>query len=334
MKNRYVMDSGNRLAIKRKRKKITPDGRFVIDKDNALNYWLNEPEGWRRENSLPPKIKFTGNWKLDSNYDLEFTLEETKQQHKNDRLMLKGEIISVDADKLVFQLQNSDKFGQTHIHLLKLSGVWQADEFNRLSFEVSKRAKPDTLVFKGVWQINKSQQIIYDYEKTGLKTKDRVLNTLTFRGFWEINSRNRLTYILSRQLNSGFDFRAQLESPNLYPKEGAIKYRVGIGLKSQKPCYEKVVSIFGAWRFNRMAGLDFEVDYGNGRMEAVSFGADVYLTKNDNIAFCLTDKNNQPLGITVVFTHKFLKRHDGEFYLKLKKLCDEAGIEAGVRIPF
>lgn len=334
MKDRYLIDAKNRLIIKRKGKRLPLDGSFIIEKNNALSYWLNEPAGWRKENSLPQKIKFKGNWKLNRNHDLELTLEETQQQQKDGRLLLRGEVISVDSDKLVFQMQSRDKGGQNHIQILKLSGIWQADEFNRLTFEAKKKGEPDILALSGAWQINKNQQIIYEYEKTGLKKKDRALSTLTFRGFWELNSHNRVTYILSRELNSYFDFRAQLESPDIYPKQGVIKYRIGIGLKGQKPHNSKVVSIFGAWKFSRIAGLNFEVDYGSGKVQRIEFGADVDLAKEDNIAFYLTNKISEPLGIKVIFTRRFLEKLDAQLYLKLKKLRDESGIEAGIRIPF
>ncbi len=332
-KDKYKVDASNRLVVKRRKKNLTSDGRFIIGKDNALNYWLNEPAGWRRENSLPLKIKFKGKWKMSRDHDLELALQQIKGQQE-DSLLLKGEVISADSDKLVFQIQSSDKSGQNHIHILKLSGAWKADEFNRLAFEVRKKGEPDVLAFKGIWRVNKNQEISYDYEKAGLKTKDRISNTLTFRGFWEINSRNRLTYILSRQLNSRFDFRAQLESPTLYPKEGVIKYRIGIGLKGQKPYGDKIISIFGAWKFSRIGGLNFEVDYGKHSVQAIRFGADIYLTKENSIVFCLNNRINQPLGISVIFTRRFLKKLDAELFLKLKKLRGESGVEAGTRIPF
>lgn len=333
-KNKYTVDSSRRLIIRRGKKRLVAEGRFGVDSSNALIYWLNEPAGWRRENALPQRIRFKGSWRLSRNYDLELALEEAGERHKDACLLLKGQIISVDSDRLVFQIESRDKNGQNHIRLLELSGAWQADEFNRLAFKVKKRGEPDTMVLNGAWQVNKNQQIIYEYEKAGLKTKDRVLNTLIFRGFWELNSANRLTYILSRELNSYFDFRAQLESPDLYPKEGAIKYRIGIGIKGKGPFAGKVVAIYGAWKFSRRAGLDFEVDYGSGKAQAISFGADAYLNRENNIAFRLSNKIGEPLGITVVFTHHFLKKHDAQAYLKFKKMCAGSGIEAGARIPF
>jgi len=344
MRRHYSINSKNQLLIKPSKAKaaIPVSGSFSVDKNNQLIYWLNEPASWRRLYSLPSKLSFIGNWQINSNYDLELNLDETKSQYKGDRLILKGEIISTDRDTLAFEII-THKQGlslsvpeSTHIQLLKLTGSWQADELNRIIFTIDKRIAPDVITFKGSWQINKNQQITYIYEKTSLKTKSRISRVLTFEGFWEINRSNRLAYILSGSTKSYFDFRVQLESPNLYPKEGLIKYRIGIGLEENKPSKAKTICLYGSWRFSRKAGLFFQMDYGKGRFRDIEFGANIYLNKKDEVGFFLTDKKNEPLGLNITFTHNFLKNSDAEAFLRLKDILDkkERALEVGVRIPF
>ncbi len=355
MKYRYSVNNNNQLLIKSSKAKVAIPvrGRFSVDKNNQLIYWLNEPASWRRLYNLPSKVSFIGNWQLNPNYDLELNLDETKSQYKEDRLILKGEIISTDRDTLAFEIISYNKQGLSptqlnrsstkgtvpafsHIRLLKLTGSWQADEFNRIIFMIKKKALPDVITLEGTWQINKNQQIAYSYEKTGLKTKTRISCVLTFEGFWEINSSNRLAYILSQSTESYFDFRVQIESPNLYPKEGSIKYRIGIGLKEDKPSQMKTVCLYGSWRFSRKAGLTFQMDYGKGRFSDIEFGANIYLNKKDEIVFFLTNKNNESLGLNITFAHKFLKNCDAGAFLRLKDILDkeERALEVGVRIPF
>lgn len=337
MKYKYSLNDNNQLLIKLpKRKAIPVRGSFSVDKNNQLIYWLNEPAGWRRLYNLPSKVSFIGNWKLNSNYDLELNLDETKSQYKADRLILKGEIISTDRDTLAFEMIGRDKVGLIHIQLLKLTGSWQADEFNRIIFTIKKKASPDVITLEGAWQINKNQQIVYTYEKTLLKTKTNNSYILTFEGFWEINRSNRLAYILSQSTKSYFDFRVQLESPNLYPKEGLIKYRIGIGLLKDKPSQMRIICLYGSWRFSRKAGLTFSMDYGKDKFRDIEFGANIYLNKSNEITFSLTDKEKEPLGLSIVFNHMFLKKQDAQAFLRLKDILDkkEAAIEAGVRIPF
>lgn len=335
-KNRYSVNQENRLVIRGKRESLPVDGRFVVDRNNQLSYWLNEPVRWRREYDLPSRISFRGNWQLNPNYDLELKLARTKEQYKGDRLVLRGEIISIDTDTLAFEIISYDKQGFSHIQLVKLSGSWQADESNRLSFVLKKTVLPDILLLEGTWQINRNQQIIYNYEKTGLKTKTKICHTLTFEGFWQINSADRLTYILTHSSKSRFDFRVQIESPNLYPREGVIKYRLGVGLRQERTPKNKIISLYGTWKFSRKLGLMFEMDYGKDKLQNIEFGADIHFNKKDEVIFSLTNKRKQFLGLNVTFTHRFLKKSSAETFLRLKDILDreKANLEAGVRITF
>lgn len=343
MKNSFAANPYNQLLIKSLRTK-TPrpvNGRFSVE-DNQLIYYINEPASWRREYDLPTKITFTGTWELSSNYDLELILEKSKTQYAGERLIINAEIISVENNCLVFEAitrkLSTRGQGETDLYsfgLLKLSGTWQADEYNQLTFAVKKDVFPDILTFQGAWRINQNQKITYTCERRDARTKTKVSNTLEFEGFWEIGESERLRYILSGSPDSCFDFRLQLESKNLYPSRGVIKYRIGIGVSTRNRPREKIISLFGTWKFSRALGLLFEMDYGEDRFRALEFGAEAALSSKDKFTFRLKDKRNLPLGLSVTFTHKFLKKHDAEAFIRLEKLLGKEGrAEVGVRIPF
>lgn len=335
IKYRYIIDSQNRLVIKRNKKSLLTNGRFRIDKDNRLIYWLNEPKNWKRKYDLPSKIIFTGNWELNPNYDLQVNLDETKDQYKDAHLIFKGEIISTDRDTLVFEVISQNKRGLSHLQLLKLSGFWQADEFNRIYFSAKRKiGLPDFLTLEGNWQINDQQQIIYKYEKINLKTKTKISQVLLFECFWQINNRSRLTYILLQSSESRFDFRVQIEAPNLYPQKGVIKYRLGIGMREQKFSLMKIICLYGIWKFSRKAGLIFQMDYGRKAVRNIEFGTNIYLTKRDAITFSLTNKRKEPLGFNMTFTHRFLKKLDAKTFLRLKASGGKAFVETGAQVPF
>ncbi len=331
---KYLTDKSNRLIIKRNRKRIITYGKFSHDKNNQLTYWLNETPSWHSQYDLPAKISFKGSWKLNPNHDLEFILKATKEQRKGDTLAIKGEVISAENNSLVFEFATRDKNGLSHLQLIKLTGSWQADEFNRITFIVKKRSLPDTITFEGIWQISRNQQLEYSYEKTELKRKTKIIKTINFTGFWQINSAHRLTYILSKSSNSYFEFRGQIESPNLYPEEGVIKYRLGIGVKQGSMPQDRIVSLFGSWKIQRNLGVVFQMDYGREGVHKIEFGSDIYITKQDEIILSLVNNRKEPLGICITFTHKFLKKHGAEFLLRLKKNKEESRIEAGVSVPF
>jgi len=332
---KYSIDSSGRLNIQNKQKSVVVDGTFSVDAKNRLIYLLSEPDAWRRKYGLGPEVRFEGKWRIDNQRNLELVLGRREEGPASlGSLKLKSRIISVDNDTLTFEVHSRDRQGNSHIRLIKLSGAWQADELNRLTFTVQKKS-PDVLVLEGAWQVNKNQQITYKYETTGLKSGVKAMQTLVFTGFWDIDEKNRLTYILSGSSRSRFDFRVQAGSPSMYPQQGKIKYFLGAGVRQEIRPRAKIVYLYGAWKFSRSGGLSFEIDYGQGQIRAIQFGAKVCLNEQDEIVFALANRREEPLGISVTFSHQFLKSSGAEAFLRLKTgRRTGSGIDIGARIPF
>ncbi len=332
--NRFFVNDSNLLVINRGKDRLVADGYFRINPDNSLSYWLNEPQPWRREHSLPRQINFQGRWGLDDNHDLELSLGQSDRSLSGEKLTLKGEVICTDRDILAFELKSRDTRGEKVFRVLELSGSWRVDESNGIIFWVNRKEESDGLKFGASWKIDKNHQIIYSYEKTDLNTGNKKARDINFSGFWQKNPDNILTYLFSTGSKSRFDFRVQMESPNLYPQEGKIKYRLGAGLKQGKSSSSKVMIFYGCWKFSRDLGLSFEMDYGNGRLRSWEFGADINLSRKDRISLSLVDRERKPLGVNVTFSRRFLKKLDAEAYLKFKTLREESAVETGVEIPF
>ncbi|MEW6075471.1 MAG: hypothetical protein AB1530_04090 [Candidatus Omnitrophota bacterium] len=308
----------------------------MATKDNGLTFWLNEPPFWKKENNLPNKIRFFGTWQLDKNNDLVFVLDKDRYQNRGEQLVLKSKLLAVEANSVVFSISSYKEAGGrlSRIQTFRLTGLWQADRYNRLNFSVGRKFNTDTLVFQGSWQINKNQELVYVYEKTNLKTKTRISKELIFRGYWQIVHNRRLAYILSRNRGSCFEFRVQLQTPNLYPQEGKIKFRLGAGLKKSKHPMPRIICLYGEWKFSRTWGLLFAMDYGAGIIRNLEFGFTVAVRNADSITLNLTDKQHNPLGITVTFTHRFLEEHGAGGFIRLRPEGKQIGLEAGLTFPF
>jgi hypothetical protein len=336
MKLKYAIDKENRLKINSPKSKIPlkPKGTFRINKNNQLEYWLNEPKAWRQLYNLPQKTTFEGNWQLNNNHDLELVLNKSKGQFKSTRLTLRGKIISVDNNILALEIISRDVSPRkTSLTVLKLSGVWKADEYNRIIFQVSKKNSPDTLTFKAAWRLNNNQQIEYTYEKANLITKSKDKQTLNFEGFWKISSIHKLTYILGSSFDSEFDFKVHLENPNIYPQSRVIKYRIGIGLRQPKAESYKILSLYGEWKFSRDLCLSFIMDYGDNLVRKLEFGAEISFGP-DKFILSLKDGRGESLGITLTYSHKLLSSLQPQVFVRLKSCQKNQGIEAGVTIPF
>ncbi|PIQ86096.1 MAG: hypothetical protein COV73_05085 [Candidatus Omnitrophica bacterium CG11_big_fil_rev_8_21_14_0_20_43_6] len=236
--------------------------------------------------------------------------------------------IAVESDALVIEtIQTESKTRRQHLRILRFKGTWHANQQNELCFEVaSRKGPPQTYTFKGTWKINNNQQIKY--------TLAGGHNTLLFKGHWQITSQNRLTYLLEGSSTSRFEFKVQLESPTLFPKKGQIRYRLGTGIRRSRLAKgAPIVTLYGEWKFGRNLGLIFEMDYGQGRVRAMEFGAKVTFERN-NLIFTLKNELGQPLGITLTMTHKFLKSFDAEAFIRLTSRQQEQGAEAGITLPF
>jgi len=290
---------------------------------------------------LPDKSIIRGKWSLDSGHNLVVDLKDKKDSRR--RLTLKGDIKGVCGSSLDFKVKSAVLGGQgkhppeilalSGPSFLKLRGCWRSDKFNRLTFEAAREDNPDVFTFKGIWGLNKNQKITYTYWKKSLKKKKENINSLVFDGFWQISEKNRVRFVLSGSDSSFFDFKAQLQTPTVYPEKGKIKYRIGIGASKKKK--EKTISLSGQWKFSRKLGLSFDMGYGKGRISSNHFGANLNLDERNKIVFNLTGKNAKPLGMQVVFKRKGFINKDWNYFLELKKKTgDDFYVGAGAKVVF
>jgi hypothetical protein len=319
---RYSTNSLNQLLIRLPGETtLHPvNGAFRIDEDNTLEYRLHETTSLRDAYGLPSIIAFKGNWRLDLEHQPQLVCGD-------DVLTIRGKMIAADGSSLAYEVKSLNRQGLLHVQILKLSGIWLADGDNRLSFVVKKRS-PDIVALQGAWQIDNNQQISYTYEREDLATKRKTSQTVLFQGFWQITRANKLTYILEGGTDSKFEFRGQIETPTIYPQRGAIKYRLGMGLRQ-----DKRVTLYGTWKLSRALGLDFLMRYGAGKVRAIEFTAEISFARRNACVFRLKGDDGKFLGADIVFTHDFLKASDSRAFVRLKAQR-EAGIEAGVEVVF
>lgn len=332
---KYKTDSKNRLIITDDSVSYAVNGSFALGPQNNLAYFLNEPPAWRKERNLPNKITFTGNWDLDANHCLELKLKEDNPPFiESSTLTIHGDIISLEADKLTFELKTVDRRGQAHFALFKFAGELNCDGANQVFFSVSKKQGSDTLLLGAGWRLNKNQQITFKFRKNlSGNARPLLLNYVTISGFWQVAGVNKLCYILSAGPDKSFDFRAFLQTANLYPKKNSIKYRLGAGITQDQRAKAKLVTFYGEWKFSRGLSLSFEMAYDKGRMHGLEFGAEVAIDKANRVVLALKDAQGKDFGLKLTFTHRFWKHLDAQVFLKIKKTLKEQGIDVGVIFP-
>lgn len=325
------MDSFNRLVMLDQSGPVPIDGAFSIEENNDLVYNVRESRQFRSKFKLNKELRFKGAWRLTKDHNLELGALENKSSPCQGTLNLKSKIISADADSLAFEVSSIDKKGSSHLRLLKLLGTWRCDEKNRIIFTLKKEAQPNKLIFGTSWELDNNQQISYSYQKTSLKKKEKERHSFSFKGYWQVCAANKIAYVLSGDSDSALDFYVSIESPNLYPQEGVMKYRLGAGVKDA--AHSKLIVLYGQWKFGRRAGLLFEMQYGKDGVHSLEFGIDLIIDKKDKVTFSLKDEQAQPLGINVIFSKKFLA-DSGEMFLRLNLKKGKPSVFGGIKIPF
>jgi len=315
-KLRYSLDP----ASKALRMRSIAESEYSIDKNNSLTCRLRKPV----PSDLPSQLKLTGKWSLDKEHNLKLSLDRETGLVTGDKLTLQSEIIDAKANELTFTVRTRDSKGQSHLSLLRLSGIWQADLYNRLTFLVERGTdRYDTLTFSAGWEVNKNNQLVYTYTKTGLKRKVKLTRTLTLKGSWDITQKNRVTYVLNKELGSGFDFKVGLGRP---AKRG-LMYEVGIGAAHPK----KKFLIFGSWKVNDRLGLVFELPYEKGKLDSIVFGADCRIAEGTTLEFRLRNELHRDLGLSLRLSKSILG-DSGNAFLEALKEKGNIAILAGVGI--
>jgi hypothetical protein len=330
-KVRYETDPFNRLVVAGggvaddlpKFRRVI-DGRFALDGDNNLSYRIKSPT--TSADNMPNQFKLGGEWSLTRDHRLRLSLDKSARKTFGDELTLKGEILDVRKDSLLFAMTTAAKQGAQSTYVLTLSGSWKADERNRLSFRVRKESgRYDILAFTGAWDLDDNNQIVYEYESSKLLRKKVRAHTLIFKGCWHISENLRVSYLLGGDTDRALSFQT---SAGVFKKD-RILYEVGIrASKSARPV-TRTVALFGTWNVSRDLGLVFETGYEDGKPHRMIFGADARLTDKDTVLFRLKGKPGfKGLGASLELSHRILGG-DGEAFVRALKDERELAVYAG-----
>ncbi|MFH1458067.1 MAG: hypothetical protein ABIG31_02735 [Candidatus Omnitrophota bacterium] len=325
-KVRYEIDPHNRLVANSQLRGLRKvyDGQFRISSHNTLTYHVKT--ALPRDSQAPHQIKLKGTWSLTPDYDLRLTLDKWRRQTFGDQLTIRTEFIDAKKNSLVFGVGARTKNGSSSLYILELAGTWQADERNRLAFQVEKERQGfDVLTFDGSWQIDKNYQIIYRYQKKNLARDRKKTHTLAFQGCWDIRDKARLSYSIDKNTSSAFDFKTSL---GVF-RERSIKYELGIGLSRRKAPVKRAITFFGRWRIHKAKTLIFEVERGGGRIQAIVLGAEAKLTDKGTVSFKLRSKLNRDIGCELELSRDIFKGRV-QALLRLLTSGQESAILLGV----
>lgn len=330
---RYEFDELNRLIVRDPSDLLQPrqvlDGEVAVDRHNRLRYVLRRTPGGTAAGSR--EILLDGTWRLSPDHRLGVVLHPQEARARQ-TVFLNGTMVDVRDNALVVSLWRRGQEGSRASQTLSLSGRWQADARNRLTFLVSKSdGSEDRLVFDGAWAVDRRHQLLYRYRQSQGARRAAQIHVVRFSGWWELRPNARLAYQLALESRSAFEFQASLQSATLNARDGAIAYQVGVRLSGGRLVRQRV-TLFGAWKLNRDLSVSFEMPYADGRRRALTFkGAYTFLTRH-TVSVQLMSRQGEPLGVAVTFSRSFLD--DAQLFLRLQRLGRETQVLGGVQVRF
>jgi hypothetical protein len=264
-----------------------------------------------------------GDWELTPNHEVRY-----RAAGANEEIKLKGALVAADPDALVIAVTEKSSNGKVTSGLVRLSGRWQLNDRNQITFDVAKEnGGKDTLTFKSGWNVDDKHKLIYTYRQG--KTKD--VQELVFNGVWDISDKSCLTYCLGGDSESAFHFRGAFQQKSIDAGKGEVRYQVGVDIKG-KPKVQ-TIALFGQWRVSDDLNLCFEMEYSDREKQSITFGAQYSLNTTTAISAGLKSKHGEPLGVELILT-KDIFNNDGQAFVRLKHSLEDSRIEAGMKMRF
>lgn len=253
----YELDPHNRLIISKtgkesnlKRFRKVVNGRFKIDKKNGLYYEVFKSS----KSEVPQKIKFSGDYSLDRKGNLVFTMNKWNNQCAGNRLGLKTGIIDANDNRLIFMVDSKVSKGKKKGYILKLYGRWYADKNNRIGFKVKREPGAfDELIFFDSWRLNDNNEIEYDVKK------DK--SVIRLKGSWKVTDKHRISYVLNREIKSGFDFMVSLGNVRSGKNKLHAKFEVEIKTSKKRKIRREII-FSGGYKMSKKRNISLEISPG------------------------------------------------------------------------
>lgn len=268
---------------------------------------------------------FEGSWALTRRHELQY-----RRQGREEEVILRGPIVGVEPNGLSFRVAGQSVDGDLLSRRLTLTGRWQADPENRLTFGVERqKGGRDWLKLEAGWEVGPGHQILVRLREEELKSGPKRTALLRFSGFWEVGEGRRLTYVLDRESGSAFRFRGAFQTGSILAKEGQIRYQLGAEAAGRGEV--QTVTLFGKWKVSRRLDLAFEIPYRDGQAQGLDFEAAFSTDPDGNVAARLRTEGGRPVGVEVLFTREFLKG-DAQLFARIRREVGETAVEGGVRL--
>lgn len=268
-----------------------------------------------------------GTWRLRGDRELAYTARETADGFSRRTTSFRGSLLQAKSRALIFAVQQIDDQDVPRAQRLSLSGRWQADADNRLTFLVERGdGEEDRLTLGGGWEVGPHHELRYRLHRGA-----RDVREFQFDGAWDVAGANRLVYRLAGTSRSAFEFRAALQNPSVTARQGRLVYQVGVQVE-RGVLRRQRVTLFGAWKLHRDRSVSFEIPYADGRVRAIRFEGSFSPAAGNRVAMALSTRQGEPLGLSVTWTRELMR--DAGLFLRVRREAGDASVVGGVEVRF
>lgn len=203
---------------------------------------------WKKKIVFPDQSYFLGQWILNQNSNLLVKARDRSMTDGEKIVAASAQLLKAKADSLSIKATGRQKNGRQLSEIIELSGEWRANSSNELEFLIkNKKGSQNCLLLKGSWKISGSQEIIYEYEKTNLKTKKKIRTNLLLKGHWDILENARLLYVLDDQ-EKRIAFTASLKTSLMRAQDKTLDFVIEFGGMKNKRNPLQTISLKGGWK--------------------------------------------------------------------------------------
>lgn len=272
------------------------------------------------------RMALDGTWSLSPAHEAVFAAHAT-QRLPQQRYYFKGGF-TAGARALTVALDRTEHAQQRRAQRLSLTGRWQVDAQNRLTFLARKSdGSDDRLTLQGAWEIGPHHELLYRYGRQQRLRRTHATQVLQFDGLWDIPGPGLLAYRLTGAPDQPLLFRAALRHRALLASQRELAFELGA---ERGP--RQTLTLFGTWKLQRDLSLSFEVPYAGGHVQALRFEGTMVRAGRDRVTLALTTRRRENLGLTITFTRALLR--DADLFLRLQRDAQETSLIGGVRVRF
>ena len=268
-----------------------------------------------------------GSWKLVSDRELLYAVRETQEDASRRTVSFRGSLVEAKAHALIFAVQQVDDQDAPRSQRISLTGRWQADAANRLTFLVERgKGEEDRLILGGGWDLGADHSLRYRLRRSAHDVRE-----LQFDGAWDVLGARRIVYRLAGTTRSAFEFRAVLASPSIAARQGRLAYQVGVQME-RGVLRRQRITLFGTWKLRGGRSVSFEVPYAEGRIRAIRFEGAVSPAPGNRLIVALSTPRHEPLGLTVTWTRGLGR--DADLFVRMRREAGETSVVGGVEMRF